>query len=251
MRRSARLPLAELQPYLLEVPAAMAVPPAEGWAVSTMAQRGTPSGSVRSAHPTGLPLDWRQVFGNDHPVHIEVGFGKGLFLVTAGQAQPHTNFLGIEIDRKYQLFTATRLAKRRLANVRLICGDARQVLAVVLESSVQAVHVYFPDPWWKTRHRKRRLFTADFAGQCARVLQPGGLLHVMTDVETYFREIRTILDRQAFLREDPSPSTLESDYLTNFDRKYRQAGKTIFRVNFEKIANCQLPIVNCQLEKKE
>ena len=80
--RARRLPLEELAPYLLEVPD----PPA--------------------------PLDWRAVFGNDHPVEVEIGFGKGLFLLTASQACPGTNFLGIEIMRKYQLFTATRLAMK-------------------------------------------------------------------------------------------------------------------------------------------
>ena len=80
VRQAGRLPLEQLTPYLLEVPE----PPA--------------------------PLDWRAVFGNEHPVEVEIGFGKGLFLVTAAQACPGVNFLGIEVVRKYQLFTATRVA---------------------------------------------------------------------------------------------------------------------------------------------
>src|SRR5262249_53239841 len=93
LRRDRRLPLEELAPYLLEVPGAPA------------------------------PLDWQAVFGNAGPVEIEVGFGKGLFLVTAAQACLGVNFVGIEIARKYQLFTATRLAKRGLRNVRLVKAD--------------------------------------------------------------------------------------------------------------------------------
>ena len=80
-------------------------------------------------------------------------------LVTAGTAHPETNYLGIEIVRKYQLFTATRLAKRELRNVRVACVDARPFLRDWLAAgSVRRVHVYFPDPWWKARHKKRRVF---------------------------------------------------------------------------------------------
>src|SRR5689334_16781272 len=113
-----------------------------------------PPGPGSPPAPPG-PVDWRELFGNDHPVEVEVGFGKGLFLLTAGQANPGTNYFGIEIVRKYQLFTATRLAKRDLRNVRVACADARAFLRDrVVDRSVRALHLYFPDPWWKTRHHK-------------------------------------------------------------------------------------------------
>src|SRR6185312_9432534 len=131
-------------------------------------------------------LDWREVFDKDRPVELEVGFGKGLFLLTAAQAHPEINFAGVEIVRKYQLFTATRLAKRDLRNVRVACADALHFLPrFVASSSVQAVHVYFPDPWWKKRHHKRRIFTPEFVAEVARVLAPGGRLLAATDVPEY------------------------------------------------------------------
>src|SRR5918911_17609 len=99
MRRARRLPLEELAPYLWETP---------------KARPGQPP-------PPTEPIDWTRVFGNDHPVEIEVGFGKGLFLLNAALACPDVNFFGVEIIRKYQLFTATRLAKRGLRNLRLAC----------------------------------------------------------------------------------------------------------------------------------
>src|SRR5262249_50332786 len=136
------------------------------------------------------PLDWRTVFGNDNPVEVEIGFGKGLYLVRVAQESPATNFLGIEVVRKYQLFTATRLAKRGLRNVRLALADARWFLkARVPPASLQAIHVYYPDPWWKKRHHKRRVFTAEFAAACERCLRPGGRLYVVTDVAEYFQLI--------------------------------------------------------------
>jgi tRNA (guanine-N7-)-methyltransferase len=209
VRRTRRLPLEELRPYLLEVPD----PPA--------------------------PLDWRAVFGNDHPVEVEVGFGKGLFLLTAARSCPGVNFLGIEIVRKYQLFAATRLAIRGLRQVRLACADARTFLRdCVAAGSVQAVHVYFPDPWWKKRHHKRRLFTAEFAAQCERVLRPGGRLHVATDVEEYFGLITELVAGHTRLQRLPPPDEYapehDLDYLTNFERKARKQGKPVWRVRYER-----------------
>src|SRR5262249_27473453 len=194
VRPAHRLPLEELAPYLLDV----SEPPA--------------------------PLDWRAVFGNDAPVEIEVGFGKGLFLVTAATASPGVNFLGVEVVRKYQLFAATRMAKRGLPNVRLVKADAREFLRdCAAAGSVAAVHVYFPDPWWKKRHHKRRVFTPEFAAACARVLRPGGRLHVATDVEEYFALMREAIAPRAGLRELPPPQSEgpghDRDYRTNFDLK--------------------------------
>jgi tRNA (guanine-N7-)-methyltransferase len=210
VRRTGRLPLEQLAPYLLEVPD----PP--------------------------RPLDWSAAFGNEHPVEIEVGCGKGLFLLTASQARPVVNFLGVEIVRKYQLFTATRLAKRGLHNGRVAHADARLFLRdCVAAGSVQAVHVYFPDPWWKKRHLKRRLFTSEFAAECARVLKPGGHLYVVTDVEEYFGVITDLLAGQNALRRLPPPELKEPahdmDYLTNFERKFRKEGRPIHRAIYERL----------------
>lgn len=209
MRRPVRLPLELLAPYLVE-------PPSEPG-----------------------PLDLRALFGNDQPVQVEVGFGKGLFLVTAAQTLPAHNFLGIEISRKYQLFTANRLAKRRLTNVRLVRADARQFFREHLATaSVHALHIYFPDPWWKRRHHKRRLFTEDFAAQCVRLLQPGGVLYLASDVADYFAYITQLLDACPGLvrRQELQPPLpgLSVDYLTNFARKYRQQGRAIYQAQYER-----------------
>jgi tRNA (guanine-N7-)-methyltransferase len=201
-----RLPLEQLQPYLFTPPEPAA------------------------------PLAWSSVFGNEQPVEIEVGFGKGLFLLTASQQYPDVNFLGIEIERKYQLFTANRIAKRQLSNVRLVCSDARAFLRdYVADGCVQAVHVYFPDPWWKQRHRKRRVFTSEFAAACARILRPGGRLHVMSDVEEYFALITQLIAGQSQLMAVTACSSGEM-YRTNFERKFREAGKPIHAASYEKAA---------------
>jgi tRNA (guanine-N7-)-methyltransferase len=221
VRRSRRLPPEELAPYLLERP-------------------GLP-------HPHRPPaagvvpelLDWQAIFGNDRPVELEVGFGKGLFLLNAARARPDVNFVGVEIERKYQLFAATRLARHRRSNVRVICADARPLLRDWLPAaSLQAVHVYFPDPWWKKRHHKRRVFTDEFARECARVLRPGGVLSVATDVEDYAALVREVVAARTPLRElpppQPSAAAHDLDYLTNFERKFRKQGKPIWRMHYGK-----------------
>jgi tRNA (guanine-N7-)-methyltransferase len=154
--------------------------------------------------------------------------------LTASQQRPAVNFFGIEIERKYQLFTCNRIAKRQLNNVRLACGDARQIFqGRVSPGTVQAVHVYFPDPWWKTRHHKRRLFTAEFAAACARVLREGGKLEVMSDVEDYFKVMTGLIAEQSELQRLPDREPA-SEYRTNFERKYRLVGKPIYGASYEK-----------------
>jgi tRNA (guanine-N7-)-methyltransferase len=214
MRRGARLPEVELAPYLIEVE--------------------KPTGPAPSVVEEFQTLNWSQVFDNPNPVEIEVGFGKGLFLLNAGQARPETNFLGIEIERKYTLFTATRLAKRVLPNVKVSACDAHWFLnTLVADNSVAAIHVYFPDPWWKNRHRKRRLFTEAFAVQCARVLTIGGRLHLVSDVQAYFEESARMLAHLQVFTPLPPPDVRdpqhEMDFLTNFERKYRREGRPIYR----------------------
>ena len=221
MPRPGRLPADQLRPYLLDVPHPR-TPPA------VLQQRIAELGSK--------PIEWRDVFGNSHPVEIEVGFGKGLFLCSECRRRPDTNFLGIEIERKYVLFTARRLARSQANNVRLACTDARWLLRErIAAGSVAAVHIYFPDPWWKKRHHKRRLFTPEFAEQCARVLKPGGRLHFASDVADYFAESDEMLKRLGAFTALAWPLDGDAaDYLTNFERKYRQEGRAIYRARYER-----------------
>ncbi len=225
MPRPARLPAECLRPFVLDLPHPRTPPQVFE--------------SQAAALPPG-PLEWTHLFGNDGPVEIEVGFGKGLFLLNESCRRPHTNFLGIEIERKYVMLTASRLARRCTANVRLACTDAHWLLRErVAAASVAAVHIYFPDPWWKKRHRKRRLLTPDFAARCARVLRAGGRLHFVSDVAEYFAESIDLLNATNVLRslEWPAPEAVHDEraFLTNFERKYRKEGRPLYRALFERI----------------
>jgi tRNA (guanine-N7-)-methyltransferase len=179
-------------------------------------------------------LDWVRLFGNEHLVEIDVGCGRGKFLVDAGLAHPEINYLGIEIDYHEGRRGAGRLQKRTMHNVRVLGGDVRIVFGrFVRPASVSAVHVYFPDPWWKRRHRRRRVFNDELAAQIATILQPGGLVHSWTDVEAYFGVISALMDHHpqfvSLAPPEPTEPEHDLDYRTSYERKRRQAGVEIFR----------------------
>lgn len=210
MRKPARLPLEALASYLA------------------------------ACHPPDAPIDWKAWFGDDRPVEIEIGSGKGTFLIAAAEEHPATNFLGVEVLRGLQLYIATRIAKRKLANVRVMCADARRLMhQSIPEGSVQAIHVYFPDPWWKKRHHKRRLWTAEFAADCVRALRPGGKLLIGTDVSEYYVHIRALLDDLSELRrvcaDEKAGDPGAAEHLTNFERKARQRGGSVYRAEYERL----------------
>jgi tRNA (guanine-N7-)-methyltransferase len=228
VRKPRRLPVDALAPYEYVPPLAFAT----GWGI------GPAQTQVESNEP--IPrIDWQELFQNQNPVEIEVGFGKGLFLVTEATRQPNTNFFGIEIIRKYQRYASNRVAARQLANCKTCWADAKRILRdLVPPDSVQTVHIFFPDPWWKSKHKKRTLFTSEFASIVLGVLKPGGALHFVTDVKDYFGMVMGVVTGIPAFRELPPPPESapahDMDYLTNFERKFRKEGRPIHRMRWSK-----------------
>jgi len=209
VRNTVKLPIEALTPYLFTLPEA------------------------------GQILDIHALFGNQQSVELEVGFGKGAFLVEVSPAHPERNYIGIEIDKGLQLYVANRIAKRKWPNVKVASGDAGRLLAQHLApNSLAAIHVYFPDPWWKKKHRKRRVFNEDFALHAARVIQPGGHLYLATDVAEYYQVMLTILAaRPEFVpihigREEQIVDLNQPS--TNFEKKARREGRPVWRATFQK-----------------
>jgi tRNA (guanine-N7-)-methyltransferase len=182
-------------------------------------------------------INWHELFGNNHPVELEIGSGKGLFLINAASSATDHNFLGVELARKYARMAAERLARRHLANAKIWRGDARLIMGrLVPEASLRTVHVYFPDPWWKKRHKKRRVFTEELVAQIDSALERGGELRVASDVEEYFMLIQSLIAANPRFRQQPLPEPKgpeeELGCLTNFERKYRLEGRPIFRAQY-------------------
>lgn len=177
------------------------------------------------------PLDWTATFGGDAPVEIEIGSGKGTFLVESAEARPETSFLSIEWARSYAEYVRDRVRRRNLGNVRVARADASRFFRDhVPAGSVSAIHVYFPDPWPKERHHKRRLIQPPFVEVAAEALEPGGELRFVSDHAGYFEAATAVLDAEPRLERVEFPET-ESP-LTNYERKYREEGREIHRAMY-------------------
>jgi len=166
---------------------------------------------------------WLAIFGNAHPVELEIGPGRGDVLLSLAAARPDSNFFAIERSAGLAEAIMIRAGALGLSNARVIAGDARCILAeVVPPGSVAAVHVYFPDPWPKTRHRHRRLFDRPGTAEAiARVLVPGGSVHVASDLPWLHRLMRERLGSAGLLEVAPC---LPARPVSKFERKYAAAG---------------------------
>ena len=136
--------------------------------------------------PRETELDFRGIFGSDQSVTLEIGFGMGIATAEIAQANPSKNYLGVEVHRPGIGRLLWEIEKRSLENIRIVEYDAVFVAEKMLgENSLDAVHLFFPDPWPKKRHRKRRLVQRPFTETLAKRLKPGGYLYMVTDWEDY------------------------------------------------------------------
>ena len=182
------------------------------------------------------PLKWAELYGNDRPVEIEIGMGKGTFLTEQAKARPETNFFGIEWARFFWRYASDRLRRHDCTNARTIRAEASFFLNEFVEpQSVSVLHVYFPDPWPKARHHKRRLIQPKFMPLVHRVLTPGGRLQVVTDHKGYWEENiePTVRAAEGFTVVDYNrpDSAGEGEFGgTNFERKYRREGRPFYAI---------------------
>jgi tRNA (guanine-N7-)-methyltransferase len=178
-------------------------------------------------------VDFAALFGNAHPVEIEIGSGRGTFLVHRARARPDLNFIGIEWSREFWLHAADRMARWGLSNVRLLRTDAEVFFRKrVPDDSLLRVHIYFPDPWPKLRQKKRRLIKPGFIATVHRKLRVGGELALVTDHRDYARQIEWVVLAQRGLATVPFPRThgAQEDELvgSNFERKYIAQGRRFY-----------------------
>lgn len=178
-------------------------------------------------------LDLRELFGNDHPVLLEIGSGKGRFLVSTAMDRPDVNLLGVEKSLHYHRVIRERVRKRGLTNIRLINHDAFLVMRdMIPDESIAEVHIYFPDPWPRKKEQKRRIIRTEVLEEIRRILVPGGKAIYVTDHAEYFEAAAPVVEA-AFRSERRTPRP-EDAPRTNYEAKYRAEGREIYEITFWK-----------------
>lgn len=186
-------------------------------------------------------IDFVRIFGRPGPVHIEIGSGKGTFLLGQARAQPSDNFLGIEWARKYYRYAVDRIGRWGLENVRIIRTDAADFIRESIpEESVDCFHIYFPDPWPKKRHHKRRFICPANFEQLIHCLKASGQIRIATDHADYFEQIKMVLAERGEALEEIDfikPAGAENGEWTgtNFERKYIKDQRPIYTIAVRKI----------------
>ncbi|HEV8714050.1 MAG TPA: tRNA (guanosine(46)-N7)-methyltransferase TrmB [Candidatus Binatia bacterium] len=136
------------------------------------------------------PPTWLEIFGNTNAVEVEISSGKGAFLLALARNYPERNFFGVELSKRRAFRLARLIERDGPANAIVICADITCLARTMIwPASVAAYPLYFPDPWWKPRHHKRRLFRDDFTVTLTRTLVPGGTIFLASNVQEYFSEI--------------------------------------------------------------
>src|SRR5271165_222039 len=189
------------------------------------------------AQPGAAPLDTDRWFGRSAPVVLEIGGGTGTSTASMAQAEPHLDVVGVEVYRRGLAQLLGRIDREGIANIRLIRGDGLDVLEHMVGSdSLTAVRVFFPDPWPKSRHHKRRLLQPNTVALIADRLRHGGVLHVATDHPAYAGQIAEVADAEPRLRRvDPGRALPVSVHrpITKYETKAHDAGIAVAELLWE------------------
>jgi tRNA (guanine-N7-)-methyltransferase len=183
------------------------------------------------------PVDFAAVFGRSGPVVLEIGFGMGQSLLTMAEAEPDTNFVGVEVHKPGVGKLLHGMEARGVDNIRIYCHDAVEVLRdCIADAALDTVQIFFPDPWHKKRHHKRRLIQPPFVALLAAKLKPGGILHLATDWENYAGQMMEVLSAAEGLTNTVSPGEFarrpDSRPLTKFELRGERLGHGVWDLIF-------------------
>ncbi|WP_426608288.1 tRNA (guanosine(46)-N7)-methyltransferase TrmB [Pantoea anthophila] len=186
------------------------------------------------------PIDLVALFGREAPVTLEIGFGMGASLVTMAQNTPHQNFLGIEVHAPGVGACLAAAKEADVQNLRVMCHDAVEVLEKMIpDNSLRMVQLFFPDPWHKARHNKRRIVQVPFAELVMRKLKLGGIFHMATDWEAYAEHMLEVMNSIDGYRNQseqqnyvPRPETRP---LTKFEQRGQRLGHGVWDLMFERV----------------
>lgn len=185
------------------------------------------------------PLDLTATFGRSASKILEIGFGMGDATATIAAAHPENDYLGIEVHGPGVGSLLNQIEQRGLSNLRIVQHDAVEVLThMIADNSLAGVHIFFPDPWHKKRHHKRRLIKPEFVALITRKLAAGGYLHCATDWEDYATQILQVLSAQPALANTAADYAPRPEYrpLTKFEQRGIRLGHGVWDIVFQKTA---------------
>ncbi|HEV7619376.1 MAG TPA: tRNA (guanosine(46)-N7)-methyltransferase TrmB [Burkholderiaceae bacterium] len=184
-----------------------------------------------------VPLDLDQAFGRNAPTILEIGFGMGETTAKIAAGMPEKNFIGVEVHTPGVGSLLKLIGEQGLANLRLIQHDAFEVITnMIAPASLAGAHIFFPDPWHKARHNKRRLIQAPFVSLLASRVAPGGYLHCATDWQEYAEQMLEVLSAEPALRNTAADYAPRPDYrpVTKFENRGLRLGHGVWDLVFSK-----------------
>ena len=184
------------------------------------------------------PLDLDQAFGRDAPKILEIGFGMGDSTATIAQAAPENDYLALEVHTPGVGNLLKLIDAQQIPNIRIIQHGAVEVLRdMVPDESLDGVHIFFPDPWHKARHNKRRLIQAPFVAQLVQKIRPGGYIHVATDWQDYAEQVLAVLGAEPLLENTAADYAPRPAYrpLTKFEQRGIRLGHGVWDLVFRRI----------------
>lgn len=186
------------------------------------------------ADPTAWKGKWQERFGNDHPIHIEIGMGKGNFITGMAKKNPDINYIGVEMQVSVVSFALDKIVEEQIPNVQLLHVDGSALTEYFADSEVDQIYLNFSDPWPKKRHEKRRLTSKDFLAVDETILKPAGEIHFKTDNQGLFEYSLASFSQYGMIIQqvwlDLHQSTFEGNVMTEYEEKFSSRGQRIYRV---------------------
>lgn len=194
-----------------------------------------------AAHPNFVISDptlwkgkWNELFGNDHPIHIEIGMGKGQFITGMAKAHPEINYIGVEMQVSVVSIALDKLIEQPLPNLKLLHVDGSALTEYFADSEIDQIYLNFSDPWPKKRHKKRRLTYKTFLAVDEQILRPNGEIHFKTDNQGLFEYSLASFSQYGMILKqvwlDLHQSQFEGNIMTEYEEKFSSKGQRIYRV---------------------
>lgn len=217
-------------------------------------RKGHFSEGQRRAYETQMPIfgvpyenklksreEWAAIFGNDNPIVLEIGCGMGETTAKIAMQNPEVNFIGVEVFTSGVGALLKRIEENGIKNLRVMQHDAVEIVRDMIGlESLSGIHIYFPDPWHKARHHKRRLIQGPFVHELAKRLQPNGYIHCATDWENYAEQMLEVLSAEVLLHNTAESGTYiprpDARPLTKYENRGNRLGHGVWDILFKKVA---------------